>query len=340
MSQIRVALDAMGGDDAPAIPVAAALDAATDSEVRILLVGDASKIKPLIEPESLPAEHIEVVDAPETVSMEDEAVSAVRRKRRASIPVGLELVREGRADVFLSAGNTGAVVASAVVSLGRIPGAHRPGIAIPIPTSSGDPLFLIDAGALVDPRAEHLWQHARLASAYAKTLKGIPSPSVGLISNGEEPGKGNALTREAFSLLRDDPDLHFLGNIEPRDIGDRPCDVLVCDGFTGNIILKTAEGIVNLMQTSLRSEFRQHWYTGLLATLLKPAFRRAGTRLDYREYGGAPLLGVNGLVMIAHGSSDRTALSNAIRSAVDVARENMLEALTAAMASPDKADPA
>lgn len=331
MNQIRIVLDAMGGDHAPAIPVAAALDAATDSQIRILLVGDASRIKPMIEPTSLPAEHIEVIDAPETVSMEDEAVSAVRRKRRASIPVALELVREGHADAFLSAGNTGAVVASSVVSLGRIPGAHRPGIAIPIPTSTGEPLYLIDAGALVDPRAEHLLQHARLASTYARTLKGIEAPTVGLINNGEESGKGNALTREAFKLLTDDTDLNFIGNIEPRDMGTRPCDVLVCDGFTGNIILKTGEGIVNLMQDSLRAEFRKHWYTGLLATLLKPAFRRAGNALDYREYGGAPLLGVNGLVMISHGSSDRTALTNAIRSAVDVARQNMLQALTSSV---------
>ena len=331
MSQIRVALDAMGGDDAPGVPVSAALDVASDSQVRILLVGDPAQIEPLIEPSSLSGDHIEVISAPERVSMEDEAVSAVRRKRRASIPVGLELVREGRADVFLSAGNTGAVVASSVVALGRLPGAHRPGIAIPIPTITGDPLYLIDAGALVDPRPEHLWQHARLASTYARTLKGIPGPTIGLVSNGEESSKGNALTREAFQLLTNDEDLNFVGNVEPRDMGNRPCDVLVCDGFTGNIILKTGEGIVNLMQDSLRYEFRQRWYTGLLATLLKPAFRRAGKALDYREYGGAPLLGVDGLVMISHGSSDRTALSNAINGAVDVARQNMLQALTSAI---------
>jgi phosphate acyltransferase len=320
----------MGGDQAPAVPVAAALDAVTDQRLHLMLIGDEDQISPHVEPGSFPADHIEIIHAPERVSMEDEAVSAVRKKRRASIPVGLELVREGHADVFLSAGNTGAVVASAVVSLGRLRGVHRPGIAIPLPTLSGDPLYLIDAGALVDPRPEYLWQHARLASTYVRTLEGIPQPRIGLVSNGEESSKGNSLTREAFKLLSEDSGLQFIGNVEPRDIGQRPCDVLVCDGFTGNIILKTAEGIVSLMQDALRAEFRNRWYTGLLATLLKPAFRRAGKSLDYREYGGAPLLGVDGLVMISHGSSDRMALTNAIRGAGNVARQEMLAALRSA----------
>lgn len=325
----------MGGDHAPGVPVAAAIDAAFRFDTRIILIGDQTAIIGEIGDRSYPTHLIEIVDAPERVSMEDEAVSAVRRKRRASIPVGLELVKGGDADAFVSAGNTGAVVASSVVALGRLPGVHRPGIAIPVPTSVGEPLLLIDAGAIVDPRAEYLWQHARLASTWTRVATGVQKPTVGLISNGEEAGKGNALTRAAYDLLSNDPDLSFIGNVESRAMGERPCDVLVTDGFTGNIILKTGEGVVNLLQQSFRTEFRKKWYTALLASLLKPAFRRAGKALDYREYGGAPLLGVDGLVMIAHGSSDSTALVNAIHGAVHVASENMLSQLRLAIAEPE-----
>jgi phosphate acyltransferase len=326
-----VALDAMGGDHAPEVPVRAALRAAVDHNLHVTLIGDETAIKTATGTENVPEDRITIVDAPEQVSMEDEAVAAVRRKRRASIPVGLELLKRGEADVFVSAGNTGAVVASSVISLGRLPGVSRPGIAIPLPTSAGPPMLLIDAGALVDPRPEHLWQHARLAVAYVQTAGQIRTPTVGLISNGEESGKGNSLARAAYALIDDDQELDFVGNVEPREIPHRPCDVLVTDGFTGNIILKTGEGIVTLVQESLRAEFTRRWYTGLLAAMLKPAMRRAGKALDYREYGGAPLLGVNGLAMIAHGSSDETALVNAIKTAALVAERNTLTALSAAI---------
>jgi phosphate acyltransferase len=329
MSRPDIALDVMGGDNAPKIPIQAAVQAVEQLDVRLTLIGDQSRIHALLPDHSRNA--IEVIDAPEHVGMEDEAVSAVRRKRRASIPVGLELLREQKVDAFVSAGNTGAVVASSVVSLGRLPGVSRPGIAIPFPTSSGPPMLLIDAGAIVDPKPEYLWQHARLASVYAGRSMGITSPTVGLINNGEEPGKGNSLTRSAFQLIDADPALNFVGNVEPKIVSSRPCDVLVTDGYTGNIVLKTGEGIVTLMQDTLRAEFRSRWYTALLASLLKSAFRRAGRTLDYREIGGAPLLGVNGLVVIAHGSSDETALFNAIKTGIDGANQRMLSALTEAV---------
>lgn len=322
-----IALDAMGGDRAPAVPVAAALSAATEHGISLILVGDESAIQSEIGDRTVPEQILDIVDAPEHVSMEDEAVTAVRRKRRASIPVGLELLKAGSASAFVSAGNTGAVVASSVVSLGRLPGVARPGIAIQIPTLTGTPVLLIDAGAITDPKPEHLWQHARLAAAYARTILGHASPTVGLISNGEEEGKGNSLTRAAYELLRDDESINFRGNVETRAIPDRLCDVLVTDGFTGNIILKTSEGIVTLMQESLRREFRNRPHTAVLATLLKPAFRRAGRALDYREYGGAPLLGVDGLVMIAHGGSDKLALVNALRAASTAAARGTLSVL-------------
>lgn len=325
-----VALDAMGGDVGPALTVNAGIDAAIDQDIRILLIGDEYRIRKEIGDRSFPSHLVEVIHAPEQVSMEDEAVSAVRRKSKASMPVGILKLSSGEADAFVSAGNTGAVVASSVVGLGRLPGVHRPGIAIPISTAS-DPMLLIDAGALVDPRPEHLWQHARLAAAYSRVIMRKPDPEIGLVSNGEERGKGNALTRQAFDLLSADQDLRFVGNVEPRDLSIRPCDVLVTDGFTGNVILKTGEGVMTVLEESFRREFKRHWYTALLATLLKPAIRRAARALDYRETGGAPLLGVNGLVMIAHGGSDTFAIKSAVRSAAVAARLDLLSALRTAV---------
>lgn len=334
-----IALDAMGGDRAPEVPIAAALSAASDHGIPLTLVGDESAIRAKLGDHDAAQGLITIIDAPEHVRMEDEAVTAVRRKRRASIPVGLELLKSGDASAFVSAGNTGAVVASATVSLGRLPGVSRPGIAIQIPTVSGAPMLLIDAGALVDPRPEHIWQHARLAAAYARSVQGIASPTVGLISNGEEPGKGNSLTRSAFELLSQDPELEFIGNVETRGIPHRVCDVVVTDGFTGNIVLKTSEAIVTLMQESLRAEFRRRPHTAILASLLKPAFRRAGRALDYREYGGAPLLGVDGLVMIAHGGSDEVALVNALKVAQSAASGNTLADLRTSLADSVESHP-
>jgi phosphate acyltransferase len=328
----------MGSDHGPAIPVRAGIRAASELDIGVILVGDERQITSAINQRPLSAHLVDIVDAPEVVSMEDEAVSAVRRKRRASIPVGLELLKEHDADAFVSAGNTGGVVASSVVSLGRLRGVSRPGIAVPIPTVGGPPILLIDAGALSDPKPEHLWQHARLAASYTRVANGIEYPRVGLISNGEESTKGNALSRTTFQLLQQDPGVEFVGNVEARAIPNRPCDVLVTDGFTGNVILKTAEGVVTLVQESLRSELRSRWYTALLAALLKPAFRRAGRSLDYREYGGAPLLGVDGLVMIAHGSSDERAILNALRSASISAQRNTLAGLRTSIASPVHAE--
>lgn len=328
--RFTVALDAMGGDIGPAVTVNAGIDAAIDQDVRVLLVGDEARILHEIGNRSFPAHLVDIIHAPEQVSMEDEAVSAVRRKSNASMPVGILKLRSGEADAFVSAGNTGAVVASSVVGLGRIPGVHRPGIAIPISTSS-DPLMLIDAGALVDPRPEHLWQHARLAAAYSRVVMKKSDPEIGLVNNGAERNKGNALTRQAFDLLSADKDLRFVGNVEPRDLATRPCDVLVTDGYTGNVILKTGEGVMTILEESFRREFKRHWYTALLAMLLKPALKRAGKTLDYRETGGAPLLGVNGLVMIAHGGSDTFAIKSAVRSAAIAGRLDLMSALRSAI---------
>jgi phosphate acyltransferase len=328
-----IALDAMGGDHGPSVVVAAARGAVATSGLEVILVGAEATIRPKLGAGFFGEARVRIVDAPETVSMEDAAVAAVRRNKRASIPVGLELLKSGEADAFVSAGNTGAVVASAVVSLGRLPGVSRPGIAIPIPTADARPALLIDAGAITDPRPEVLVQHALLASAYVTRVQGVERPRVGLISNGEESTKGNALVKAVYPMLEANESLSFIGNIESRSIAAGQCDVIVTDGFTGNIILKTAEGIASLFQETLRAEFRRRWHTALLAMLLKPAFRRAGRRLDYREYGGAPLLGVDGLVFIAHGRSDELALMRAIEAADAAATRNALEELKTATAT-------
>jgi glycerol-3-phosphate acyltransferase PlsX len=252
--------------------------------------------------------------------MEEHAVQAVRRKERASIVVALEEVRDGRAGAAVSAGNSGAMVAAAIFVLGRPTGIERPGIAIPLPTLSGRPVYLIDAGAFVDPRPSHLVSLARLISDFVATTQGISAPRIGLLSNGEEPGKGNALVREAYELLSTADDLNFGGNVEANEFPNGPVDAVVCDGFSGNVLLKTAEGTAALFQQVLRTELTSNLLTKLLAAGLRPAFRRAGRALDYREYGGAPLLGVKGVVFIAHGRSDARAIESALVAAANAAR--------------------
>jgi phosphate acyltransferase len=325
---VTIALDAMGGDYAPRVPVAAAVAACHDRELEVILVGDRTMIEHALHRHDHDGRlTFEIVDAPESVGMEEEAVAAVRRKRRASIPVALDLVKSGRADAVVSAGHTGAVVAASIFALGRLEGVDRPAIGIQFPTLTGEPTLLIDAGAVTDPRPAHLLQQARIAARYVERTRSIATPRIGLLSNGEEAGKGNALARETFALLESAEDLHFIGNVEGNGIPRGLCDVLVTDGFTGNVALKTAEGVIALLQSSLRDELTRSLPRKLMAALLRPAFRAAGARLDYREYGGAPLLGVDGLVYIAHGSSDEKALSSALRAAAEAARGDVLQVL-------------
>jgi glycerol-3-phosphate acyltransferase PlsX len=244
--------------------------------------------------------------------MEEHAVAAVRRKTRASITVACQEVADGRATAVVSAGNSGAVVASAIFTIGRLPGVERPGIAIPFPTAHGTPVYVIDAGAVVDPRPVHLVQLALLLRDYLRDVRGVDNPRIALLSNGEEPGKGNALVRETHELLAASGEVNFVGNIEANAIPDGAVDGVLCDGFSGNILLKAAEGTAELFQAALRAELTARWHTRLLTAALRPSLRRAIRSLDYREYGGAPLLGVKRPVIIAHGRSDRRAIANAI----------------------------
>ncbi len=312
LAMLPIAVDAMGGDRAPEEVVAGAVEAVRRHGVRVILVGRADTIHRLVGVDQPRADAISILDAPEVVSMEEHAVAAVRRKARASITVACQEVAEGRASAVVSAGNSGAVVASAIFTLGRLQGIERPGIAIPFPTRRGRPVYVIDAGAVVDPRPVHLLQFGRLISDYLREVARIPNPRIALLSNGHEAGKGNQLVREAHELLTAADDVNFVGNIEANAVPDGDVDGVVCDGFSGNVLLKAAEGTASLVQDALRNELMARWYTKLLAAGLRSSFRRAVRSLDYREYGGAPLLGVRHPVVIAHGRSDRYAIANAI----------------------------
>jgi glycerol-3-phosphate acyltransferase PlsX len=299
---IRVAVDALGGDRAPDEIVAGAL-AAASSDIRPVLFG----------PSSLDAHGLELVEASESIDMDDHAVEAVRSKVDSSLVRAVRAVADGEAQVVVSAGNTGAMLAASLLHIRRIPGVHRPGIAVVIPTKQGRSV-LIDAGANADARPEHLVQFAHMGAVFAEEILAVSNPEVRLLSIGEEPEKGNQLTLEAHELLRS-AGLKFGGNTEGRTLLDGDADVIVTDGFTGNVALKTLEGTVKSLLDALRSELESSTRGKLGGALIRPAARELRARLDPETYGGGYLLGLNGLVVIAHGSSSRIAIANAIRHA-------------------------
>jgi phosphate acyltransferase len=300
---VRVAVDAMGGDRAPDEVVAGALAART-SEIEPVLYGRRAVVEPL-------ARGLEVVDAPDVVAMDERPGDAARTKRESSLFAVCRAVARGDADVALSAGNTGALLAAGLVELGRLPGVHRPGIAIALPAVHG-PTVLIDGGANADARPEHLLQFAHMGAVFAEEALGVANPSVALLSIGEEPEKGNRLVREAHELLVG-ADVRYTGNLEGRDLLTGAADVVVCDGFTGNVALKTLEGGVLTALQNLRDEITATPRGKLGGLLIRPAARRLRERLNPDTYGGAYLLGLRGLVVIAHGNSSREAVANAIR---------------------------
>ncbi len=310
---MRIALDAMGTDRHPSIEVAGALEALRDlpEDFELLLVGDRLRIEAeLAGHDEPPADRLRVVHAEETIGPGERAASAIRRKRRSSIAIGLGLQKDKEADAFVSAGSTGAVMAASLFLLGPVPGVDRPAIATPLPTSV-DPMLLIDAGANVDTKPQHLVQFARLASIYVEDVWQRATPRVGLLNIGEEPEKGDERSVDAHQLLASS-DLNFVGNVEGRDVIRGVCDVLVADGFCGNVLLKFYESIMVFMHGLLEREFAAAGVDLDLDRLLR-AF-------DYTEYGGAPLLGVNGVSIICHGGSPPRAIANAVR----VARQAVL----------------
>jgi len=297
---IRVAVDAMGGDRAPDEIVAGALEARSSSIAPILF-----------GPVGLDAGGLELVEAPDVISMDEKPAEAVRAKPQSSLVAACRAVAEGRADAVVSAGNTGAMLAASLLELRRLPGVARPAIAVPLPARRG-PSVLIDAGANADARPEHLLQFGHMGAIFAEEILGIPNPDVRLLSIGEEPEKGNHLTLEAHALLADS-ELNFRGNAEAHDMLKGAADVVVTDGFTGNVALKLIEGTIRELLDALREQITATTRGKLGGLLIRPAARALRTELDPDTYGGAYLLGLRGLVVIAHGNSSRQAIANAIR---------------------------
>lgn len=310
---MKIAVDAMGGDLAPREVVRGAVMAAREFDLRILLVGVEAQVREELRVAGCEDERIEVVHAPDVVGMDDVPGVAIRKKRESSIRVGLNLVAEGAAASFLSAGNTGAVMGSALLVLKKIRGVERPALGATIPTPTG-PIVLIDAGANVGCKPVHLVQFGCMGETYARKILGIARPRVGLLSIGEEESKGNELTRETSALFRK-TGLSYMGNVEGRDFFADRADVFVCDGFVGNVVLKTMEGMAVALGHFLKEEILKSSMAKVGAVLAGKAIRKVRDRLDYAENGGAPLLGVRGGVVVCHGSSDARAIKNAIRGA-------------------------
>jgi phosphate acyltransferase len=318
-----IALDAMGSDRSPRPEIEGAIQAARQLGTRVLLIGQEDRIQPELGRHrwisQLP---IEVIHADEVITMEDKAAQAVRTKKQSSMHVGIRLVREGKAAGFVSAGNTGAAMAAAKMILGALPGVDRPALAAVFPTAVGTGAMLLDVGANVDCDAHNLEQFAVMGEIYFRSIFGTRRPRVGLLSIGEEESKGNLLTRESFQLLKQLP-LNFVGNVEGRDLYNGNVDVIVADGFVGNVALKISEGVVNLVRATLK-EALQATVTRQVGYLLsRSAFTDFKKRLDHTEYGGAPLLGLKGVSIITHGSSNANAIKNAIRVASEFAENRV-----------------
>lgn len=329
----RIALDAMGGDGAPSVPVEAALsalEAQVPASFEILLVGDPAAVEECLGGRPAERDRIRIVPASERIRAVESPALAVRRKPDSSIVVGLDLQRRGEADAFISAGSTGAVVAASVLSLGALPGVDRPAVGAVFPTSR-TPTLVLDVGANVNPKPRHLHQFAHLGSVYARDVLGVREPRVGLLNVGEEEAKGDELAAAVHDLLRGDRGLEFVGNVEGNRIMEGACDVLVCGGFVGNVLLKFYESVAVLIADLLR---RVGDPSGG-----QPDVERVLRVLDYTEYGGAPLLGVQGAVIICHGSSPPRAIANAIRVAVDSLESGMVEDLSRELEALESPDP-
>ena len=328
---LTIALDAMGSDTAPGPEIAGAVAAVREYGVKILLVGREPELRAALAkyPERERA-GIEIVPASEVITMDDKAVRAVRTKRDSSVHGCARLVKTGRAVGLVSAGNTGAVMATSKLMLGSLAGVQRPALATAVPTAGGRAAILIDVGANVDCRADHLEQFAVMGEIYYRVILGcdrhdeVAGPRVGLLSIGEEEIKGNDLTREAFNLLRRLP-INFIGNVEGRDLYNGAVDVIVCDGFVGNVALKISEGLVETVRSLLKELLAGSWSSRLGYWLSRHAFAAFKKRLDYSEYGGAPLLGVRGVVIICHGRSNAKAIKNAIRVAAESAAQQITQ---------------
>jgi len=312
---MRIVLDALGGDNAPHAAIEGGLMALnTYDDFTLILSGDQAAIEEALKEQSYPKERLEILHAPDSISCEESPTLAIKRKKDSSLVKALEYVRDGHADCIVSAGSSGAVLAGATLIIRRIKGVKRPALVTLLPRPDGGCLALADSGANTDWRPSFLLQFAAMAKAYLEGVAGVKEPRIGLLNNGAEAEKGNALTKEAYKLLSAS-DMNFAGNCEARDILSGRYDVLVCDGFDGNVVLKYTEGLASAFTSMLKTELMADPRSKIGALLSKPAFRRFKKKMDYTEYGGAPLLGINGGVIKAHGSSNSKAFCSAIRQA-------------------------
>lgn len=312
---IIIAVDAMGGDSGPSVIVPGAVNAATQMEVCVALVGDEGAILAELAKLSYDEKLVTVVHASQVAEMDEKPSDVLRRKKDASIQVASRLVRDGKAHGLVSAGNSGATVACGIFILGRINGVDRPALASVIPTE-GEPTVVVDVGANVDCKPHHLLQFGLMGSAFAKSILGIERPSIGLLSIGEEEGKGNSQVKEAYELFKMAGDIGFTGNVEGRNLFTGEVDVVVCDGFVGNVVLKLSEGLASSFAHLLKRELLHSSLIAKVGTFFtRGAFSRFGRLLDYAEYGGAPLLGLSHIALVCHGSSNAKAITNAVKTA-------------------------
>jgi glycerol-3-phosphate acyltransferase PlsX len=327
---MRIALDAMGGDYAPAVNIEGAIETVSNSEdLDIILVGDEPTLTRELDSKHYPPNRISVKHASQIVKMNESTTAAIRKKRDSSIRRGVELVKNGEADAFVSAGHSGVVMATALMVLGTSSVVDRPAIAAIMPTLKA-PFVLIDAGANLHCKPQNLLQFALMGSIYCEAILGRTEPRVALISTGEEDSKGNELIKEAFKLLKEG-DINFIGNVDGKDIFTGDADVIVCDGFTGNVVLKTSEGLADALIRMLKREVANLTAGRIGYLLLKPALRNFKKKTDYDEYGGAPLLGINGTCIISHGRSTAKAIRNAIKVASDFADKKVYEIISSAI---------
>ena len=325
-----IAVDAMGGDFGPSVVVPGAIDAARLHDLHVLLVGDTPKVEAELAKLDLANVHFDIVQADDVVHMNEKPSDILRRKKNASIQVACRLVKDGKADAVVSAGHSGATVACGMFIMGRLPGVERPALAALLPTEK-NPVVVLDAGANVDCRPYHLFQFGLMGDAFARDLLGYAAPRVSLLSIGEEEGKGNSQVKEAYELLKLAQNLNFVGNAEGRDIFTGDIDVVVCDGFVGNVILKLTEGVAWNILKLIRNKMMKNIKNKLAALMMRSDLNAMKKEFDYEEYGGAPILGINGPVIKIHGSSGANAVKNAILKGIPYSRENVVEIIRQSM---------
>ena len=326
-----VALDAMGGDNAPQEMVKGAVEAVLQqSDLKVLVVGDQEKIQQVLTDYTYPQDRLEVIHASEKIDTAEPPVNAIRRKKDSSLVVAMNLVKRGEADGFVSAGSTGAVLVGGQVIVGRIPGVDRAPLAALIPTQKGLSL-LLDCGANVDARSAHLLQFAQMGSIYMESVVGVKNPSVGIVNIGAEEEKGNALVKETFPLLKACENIQFIGSVEARDIPSGAADVIVAEAFVGNVVLKLMEGVATTLVDMIKGGIRSSLRSKIGGVLVKPALKKTLSVFDLSEHGGAPLLGLKGLVVKTHGSSTSTEVKNSLIQCIKFKNERIVEKITHAI---------